>query len=147
MRTAPYDTVTRITVNPADRWIESGRDSRSGWNLPTSYTVRTHTKKTTASCWETVAELGCRVEKQVGEGGHLHAPCRFCLCWPCLSKPNTTDKRITSFRPRNPDGTKDWESKHVYEEIWKPVASHMAATLCAAGFHATVNNNVEGRKW
>jgi hypothetical protein len=66
--------------------------------------------------------------------------------WTGLGEIDTTDKRTTSFRPRNPDGTKDWESKYVYEEMWKPVARHMAATLRAAGFPANVDNN-DYTKW
>jgi hypothetical protein len=69
MKTANHDTITRITADPADRWMKSGRESRPARNLLTSYTVRSHTKKTITSCSETVAELDCRVEKQMRNEG------------------------------------------------------------------------------
>lgn len=59
MKAANYDTITRITANPADRWMESGRESRPARNLLTSYNVQVYTKKTITPCSETVAELDC----------------------------------------------------------------------------------------
>jgi hypothetical protein len=40
MITAHYDPITRTTANPADSWMESGRELRLARNLLTSYTAR-----------------------------------------------------------------------------------------------------------
>lgn len=64
--------------NPADRWMESGREWRPALNLLTFYAARTRTKKTITSCWDTVAELDWEAEEK---GKAPSCACR--LCWCC----------------------------------------------------------------
>jgi hypothetical protein len=65
---ANYKMISRITANPADRWTESTRELRAVRNPPTSYAIRSSTKRTIASCSETAAELEYKAGNEDGKG-------------------------------------------------------------------------------